>query len=175
MCLLKERFGNPQVLISAHLDALIKLKRVKSLEDVECLRKLYDEVETCVRNLKSLEVETKTYGCLLIPILKDKLPEGMLMLIARGFEGEIWTLEGFLKFFNRELKAKESLSFSKKEREEKNNRGELTTAGSLHLQSGSFKKCVFCLGKHAPSHCDRVIDVNERKRVLRRYSKFLFV
>ena len=38
--LLKERFGNPQVLISVHLDALIKIKKVKSVDNVEALRKI---------------------------------------------------------------------------------------------------------------------------------------
>ena len=54
--LLKEQFGNTQVLISAHLDALIKIKKVKGNEDFEGMRKLYNEVKTCVRNLRSLEV-----------------------------------------------------------------------------------------------------------------------
>ena len=75
LSLLKSRFGNPQVLISAHLDKLIKIKKVKSIENVEGLRNLFNEVETCVRNLKSLKVETDTYGCLLIPILKEKIPD----------------------------------------------------------------------------------------------------
>jgi len=106
--LLKERFGNPQVLISAHLDALIKIRKIKNDDDFEGMRKLYHEVEACVRNLRSLEVETKTYGCLLILLLKDKLPGQILMEISRGMAGNIWTLEEFLKGLNRESQAKES-------------------------------------------------------------------
>lgn len=106
--MLKERFGNPQVLISAHLDALIKIRKIKNDDDFEGMRKLYHEVETCVRNLRSLEVETKTYGCLLILLLKDKLPGQILMEISRGMAGNIWTLEEFLKGLNRESQAKES-------------------------------------------------------------------
>ena len=106
--LLKDRFGNPQVLISAHMDKLIKIKRVKGMDNLESLRKLYNEVETCLRNLKSLKVEQATYGCLLISILKDKLPEELLVTISRGFGGDQWTLEGFMKFFDSELKAKEN-------------------------------------------------------------------
>ena len=86
--LLKDRFGNPQVLISAHMDKLIKIKRVRGMNNLESLRKLYNEVETYLRNLKSLKVEQATYGCLLISILKDKLPEELLVTISRGFGGD---------------------------------------------------------------------------------------
>ena len=114
--LLRERFGNPQVLISAHLDAFIKIKRVKSMDNLDSLRKMYNEVETCVRNLRSLKVETATYGCLLIPILKEKIPDDLLMIISRKFGANVWTLEEFLNYFDDELQAKESyVIFSKSE------------------------------------------------------------
>ena len=72
IALLIERFGNQQVLISAHLDALIKIKRVKTMANLDGMRKMYNEVETCVRNLKCLKVETATYGCFLIAIYRRK-------------------------------------------------------------------------------------------------------
>ena len=175
--LLVERFGNPQVLISAHLDALIKVKKVTSLEHLESLRKMYNEVETCVRNLKSLKVETATYGCLLIPILKEKLPRELLMIISRKFGVDLWTLEEFLKHFNDELQAKEScMTFSSTDKNEKSVSGGFTTAGSLLAQSiatnSSFVlKCVYCLNKHPSSQCDKIRGVAERLKILKRFSK----
>ena len=53
-------------------------------------------------------METKTYGCLLIPILKEKLSEEMLMVILRGCGGRVWKLDEFMNLFNVELQAKES-------------------------------------------------------------------
>ena len=97
------------------------------------MRKLYNEVETCVRNLRSLEVETKTYGCLLIPLLKDKLPEQMLLEISRGFGGAAWILEGFLKGLNNELQAKESVLGCTKGERRKDNKGSYTVDG-FHVQ-----------------------------------------
>ena len=67
--LLMKRFGDSQVLISAHMESLLKVKRLKSADDLEALRRIYSDVEKCVRNIRSLKVETSTYGCLLIPIL----------------------------------------------------------------------------------------------------------
>ena len=45
---------------------------VKNHRDVRGLRKLYDEVETMVRNLRTLNVDTLTYGSLLVLLLNEK-------------------------------------------------------------------------------------------------------
>ena len=76
------------------MDSLLKLKKVENSDDVVNLRQLYNDVENCVRNLKCLDVDTLTYGCLLIPILKARLPDDLILLISRKFEGNVWTLEG---------------------------------------------------------------------------------
>ena len=55
------------------MDSLLKMKKVKNMENLNGLRILYTDVKNCVRNLKTLKVETSTYSCLLIPILKKKL------------------------------------------------------------------------------------------------------
>ena len=105
--ILQKRFGNPQVLISAYMDSLLKLKKVENSDDVVNLRQLYNNVENCVRNLKCLDVETSTYGCLFIPILKARLPDDLILLISRKFEENVWTLDRLLKFVSDELIAKE--------------------------------------------------------------------
>ena len=57
------------------------------------LRQLFNDAENCVRNVKCLDVETSTYGCLVIPILKARLPDDLVLLISRKFEGNVWTLD----------------------------------------------------------------------------------
>ena len=49
-----DRYGNPQALISAHMETLVNINKVKNMENLEALRKLYD-IENCMRNLKSLK------------------------------------------------------------------------------------------------------------------------
>lgn len=171
--LLKERFGNPQVLISAHMDKLIKIKRVREMDNLESLRKLYNEVETCLRNLNSLKVEHTTYGCLLISILKDKLPEELLVTISRGFGGDQWTLERFMKFFDSELKAKENcLAFSSRKKGEGKSSEGYTTCENFHIGGDKMKfRCVYCLKNHSSSRCDKITDVAARKGILERYRK----
>ena len=63
--LLCKRFGNTQVIITAHMNELLKIKYVKSDKDVAGLRELYDTLEVHVRSLLSLNVDSQSYGTLL--------------------------------------------------------------------------------------------------------------
>ena len=90
--ILIDRFGNPQVLISAHMET-VKINNVKNMENLEALRQLYNDIENCIRNLKSLRIESSTYGYLLIPLLKEKIPDELNMVISRKVSGNVWTLE----------------------------------------------------------------------------------
>ena len=68
----------------------IKFPAVENSRNVECLRLLYDQVETIVRNLKTLRVEINTYGSLLIPLLTEKLPDDLHFVKSvriRSFSG----------------------------------------------------------------------------------------
>ena len=60
--ILNDRYGNPQVVISAHMEALVKLPVVKSLSNITQLRKMYDQIEISVRNLESLDIKPESYG-----------------------------------------------------------------------------------------------------------------
>ena len=65
--LLEERFGNPQVLVSAHMESLLKLGKVNNMDNVKGLRKLYTDVENCVRNLRSLDMKLRLMAVCLSP------------------------------------------------------------------------------------------------------------
>ena len=71
--ILKDRFGNEQVLISAHMESLLRINKITSRHNVKGLRMLYNHVESCVRNLKSLKLDTSGYGSLLIQHYNDHL------------------------------------------------------------------------------------------------------
>ena len=51
--ILIDRYGNPQVLISVHIETLVKINKVKNVENLEALRKLYHGIKNCICNLKS--------------------------------------------------------------------------------------------------------------------------
>ena len=68
--MLHERYTNPQILISAHRQKFVSLS-VKNQHDAAGLKKLFDQVESSLRNLKSLKVEANSYGSFLVPLLNE--------------------------------------------------------------------------------------------------------
>ena len=70
--ILQQRYGNTQVLTSAHMIKFVQLAKIKSSSDVKGLRNMYHQIEISVRNLKSLDIDINTFGSLLVPLLNDK-------------------------------------------------------------------------------------------------------
>ena len=105
--LLHERYGNIQVQISAHVKQFVSLPPVKSMNGVPGLWNLIDKLEGSVRNLKSLKVDPSSYGILLVPLINEKLPTEMRLLVARKFGNELWDLSEMLRVLKHEMEAKE--------------------------------------------------------------------
>ena len=164
--ILKNRYGNPRILISAHMDTLIGMPKVKNKENIKALRKLYNDVENCIRNLNSLSLHVSSYGMLLIPLLKDKLPDELNMIVARKFGSDVWKVDKLLEFLNEELIALENCSsLSKSSFERKKN---ISTASSLLNQTSASKTCLYCDSTgHIPSRCKSVTNVSSRKEMIK--------
>ena len=71
--LLNERYNNKQLIVSSHMTNLLNLPQLISSDNVNDLRKICDTVETQVRSLENLDIQSKKYGSLLIPVLLSKL------------------------------------------------------------------------------------------------------
>ena len=143
-----DRYGNPQVLIS--------------------VAEFYNDIENRIRNLKSLRIETSTYGYLLILLLKEKNPDELSMIVSRTFFGNVWTLELMLKYFNEKLQAKEiRVPFKNTLNEKdvvKNKNKAGYTASCLHGEGYESKShnCVYCSEKYSPSQCKKVTNRQSR-------------
>ena len=171
---LNKRYGNPKVLITAYMETLLKLSKIKG-KDISGLRKLYNEVENCLRSLRPLKVETSTSGSHLLPLLKDKVPDEFITQIGRRFGTAAWTLGLFMKYFDEELVTAENCLSS------------LTGSGSAQKmmyttssfygqveksRSSARSVCVYCSREgHAPSKCRNVSNVRSRKGILRRSAR----
>ena len=57
------------------METLIKINKIKNMENLEALQKLYNDIENCIQNMKSLKIESSTYGYLLVPLSKEKVPD----------------------------------------------------------------------------------------------------
>ena len=105
--ILQARYGNDQVLISAYMQKFVQIPKFQNSNDIKRLRFLCDSVETTGCNLKSLRVETSSYGSLLVPLLNEKLSNDLRVVTARNFENKVWTLDEILKFLKTKIQAKE--------------------------------------------------------------------
>ena len=69
--LLKERFGQPNKIQNAHMQAFLELPGPTN--ELSSLRLFYNLVEVHIRRLSSLGVSKESYGALLVPIVLAKL------------------------------------------------------------------------------------------------------
>ena len=164
IALLKERFGNTQILISSHMEVLVKLPKVNNINDVSRLRNIYDRLEPSVRNLRELGIETDTYGSLLISIIFDRIPEELRIIISRQFKDNNWDLDSLIRIFKEELFARERCSALSSEKGfHSNDRSFDEKPYTLFVDT--VKVCVYCGNKdHNSTRCSKISDVNLRKQ-----------
>ena len=183
MSVLKNRFGNTQLIISSHMNALVKIPKVLH-EDLVTLRKFYDDVESHVRSLKNLGVESESYGSLLSTVVMDKLPEEIKLIVSRNIKQDTWTLTNVLNVINAELRARESCTIPDASQDGKNVGFSNFTVSSLHSSHSRhsdsrshFKRssgkpqslvCAFCKGNHWADKCNVISDVDGRKDFLQK-------
>ena len=85
-----------------HMDILLSLEPVTSQQKLRELRQLFDLVEAQVRGLKSLGVESTSYGSLLTSVLLQKLPHELRLIMSREVEEGDWNLDELFKQLERE-------------------------------------------------------------------------
>ena len=185
--LLKDRYGNKQVLINVYVQNFEGLRRVTTMNKVKDLRSLHDAVVSTIRNLEVLNVEADTYGSFLVPILSKKLPEELRMFMSREFKNDVWSIDAMMKIFKDELEAKErctmSLPSSKEDFDDENP----YSTSNLHSQQRSSKdnggrkgdrggakkrSCAFCgVQEHSAAQCNNVTDLNARLVALKKANR----
>ena len=172
---LQERFANPQAIIVNDMEKLLKLSSVSNARDTKQLQNVYDVSEANIRSLKTLGIKSEQYGSLLVPVMLNKLPQELRLVISRKFERDLWDFDLFIQVFREEPEARErcmSVGVSSSEQPVTAPRRpprppNLPTAAAL-LSSGNNKPmCTFCKGTHSSTSCSIVTDVSARKKVLK--------
>ena len=106
---LQERFGQQQpIILSTHVQSLVKLSAVQSCSDLASLRAIYDKTELIVRSLDSIGITTDNYGIFLTTVLMEKLPEELRIMFSRKLGVKSWDLSRMLEIFKEELLVRES-------------------------------------------------------------------
>ena len=68
---------------------------------------LYDQFESSFKDLQTLNVDTNSYGSLLVPLINEKLSTHIRVIIARKFKSEVWGLKKMIEVLKLEIEAKE--------------------------------------------------------------------
>ena len=105
--------------------------------------------------LLSLNVDRQSYGTLLSPIIVERLPHSVKLIISRNLKDKEWDLTELLFTIKNELYAREACENSKVEKEP-----ELPFSGAaLHanqISNHSNLSCAFCKENHFSDKCQKV-------------------
>lgn len=164
--ILEKIFGNKPQIISKHMDTL----PVSSPNNVKGLRHLYDIVESNIRSLKSLGVESTSYGTLLANVLINKIPQEIQLVLSRKTGSEDWRLDTLMGLLGEELEARERTSTVAGSTTGKKQGKEPYTAEGLFAGASAGNKltCSYCLQDHPSNSCGVVVQPQARKQVLQR-------
>ncbi|CAM1310776.1 Uncharacterised protein g5510 [Pycnogonum litorale] len=169
LALLKDRFGDEQKIVTRHMDALLKLRKVDSC-NVRALRKLYDDVELHIRGLESVGRKTNSYGELFIPVL-EKIPETIRLHIFSKLSDKKWHLLDIMNELKHEVTIREKcegVSIKSYKPEMKREPPKSFTASALTAEARYHPKCVYCERDHPSNKCDVYSTVSERKEFIRK-------
>ena len=162
------------------MNELLKSKKITSDKDLTGLCNSFDNTESHVHSLQGLGIESKNYGSLLAPIILERLPHQLKVIISRNLKSELWDLDKILWLINDELRAQESCifpsnSFNSTSNDQKqggkNNLSyfESPTSGSaLYSNQTHQNKSAFCRGNHWSDKCKVISEPEARKEYLRK-------
>lgn len=173
--LLKDRYGKPERIIFAHVQALlcghVNLNQ-NGTKSVAQLWKLRDEILTHIRSLEALGVSGKQWEVFLTPIIPSRLPNELRLEWARDGDGHESDLEWLLQFLHKEIsrlerseafKGKKSISDERKE--SKGSKEKVYSAAALHASSKQESSlCSFCSKRHKSENCFAVLKLDGKER-----------
>ena len=107
--ILKERFGKPQQIITAHVDEILKIP--PSTDRLSSLR--FVLVFMYVDYIQSIGISSDQYGSLLIPIIMATLPNDVRLAIARKASSSVWKIDELLNTIKFEVEAREASETAK--------------------------------------------------------------
>ena len=177
--ILKKRYGKCQMIITAHMEKLLKLRPCTG-EKPNQLRYLFDKISIHLRGLESLGVTSENNGATLIPVLMGKLPADIRVQVARLTSNDAWSLKEILELLENEVEAREvgesikandeRVQFSSNPR----NPPIRNTASTLYTDMEKRKPnitCVYCNGEHYSASCERIKDISQRVSILKQKGK----
>ena len=131
--------------------------------------------------MKTFFAEPDTCGSLLVPLINEKLPDDLKLLIARQFDSDVWSLSKMLEYLKKEIEAKERATLtcaSYSQIRDHNCEGKYSlSALTTHAEKEKLRKgqrpCIFCnLFDHSPRRCFKISDPKMKRNILKRSGRY---
>ncbi len=127
-------------------------------------------MESQVRSVKSVGVTSDSYGSLLSPVLLNKLPSELRLIVSREVSEADWSLDSLLKVTAREIEARERAATDSVQPPQRRG-SDRTPATATTLVSGTgptAPSCCYCRQAHPSTKCQNVTSVVARKEILKK-------
>lgn len=177
---LKSRFGREDLLVEVYVRELLKLV-LGNLNSKLNLTTLYDKIETQLRSLETLGVNSDKCAAMLYPLIESCLPEDIMRAWQRStaYDSSCTLksrLDKLMDFLRKEVENEERISLAmssfqnKKRTEISMNKSTLPTTSALINNNDKSPKCVFCKHTHFSSNCDdssiKNLSLHEKRKIL---------
>ena len=162
--LLKDRYGQPQKLITAHMQALLDLPN--PLNTLSSLQSFHDAIERHMRSLSTLGKSVDSYGDLLVPIILSKLPQKTRKNMVRDHDRNEWNLRDLQEAIRKEVRVFESELATSQPPQNLHPTATFHTGATNNPSQPntvSQRSCAFCKGSHSPTKCEVITDRQARK------------
>ena len=176
--LLRDRYGQPHKLISAHMKALIELPGPSNT--LASLQWFYDAIEAHTRSLASLGKPIDEYGAMLATSILGKLSVDTRWNLARAHGSDEWTITDLQHAISAEIRILETGVGNNRQAPQvatasffTNTERRTPSQGRTLAQRPPTTCCVYCQGSHTPVNCDIVKEPQQRLELVK-HNKLCF-
>lgn len=173
---LKNHFGKDQLIVEVYVRELLRLVLNNPSDGKTTLSSLYDQLETQLRALESLGVNSEMYAALLYPLVESASPEELL----RAWQRHQSTLKVTTTKERLEKQTEERIALAvhgfwlgkssekpkeKRTKPKSDSKGLPPGSGFLATtKEGRKSNCVFCEEQHDSGTCKRARDITLEQR-----------
>ena len=136
---------------------LLKLPKINN-DNVIKMTSSYNIIKSNLGSLIKMGLNPSQYSPLLIPVILERLPDSIKLMVTRKFRKINWYISDFINRIKQEVGARENFGFIK----DKNDQEYLTntTHSLLETEKHLIKNFVFCGKSHYSDKCQNIIDVS---------------
>ena len=172
IALLRERFGQTQRIVNAHMQALLTLPNPSN--NMISLRSFHDTIENHIRGLSALGQSRDSYGALLVPIILGKLPVEIKRNLARDHPAFEWSIDELREAILKEIRIFEAGIHITPQPPTDSPSMTATFYTGAELPNHKTNKgskdrfCVYCKNTHSATNCNIITDHSKRLEYIKK-------